>query len=474
MKRMNMEYRTKSVAMLLLSCCCLLSCLRPMAQDLAARLGRKAGELASDPQLTYAVIGIHVADAATGRTVFERNGRAGLLPASSQKVLTAAAALDLLGPEFRYTTKFGYTGQVAGGVLQGGLTVEGDGDPTLGSDRYRQSAPAMLEAALKDAMRKAGIREVRGGMTGHVPGFEKATIPRGWLWEDIGNYYGAGHGGLNWHENQYELWLRPGAREGDPVAISRTDPQLGGVVFDNELLSGKSGSGDEAYLYFKPGSPELVVRGSVPCCTGTFRIAGAVLDPVLFTLRQLQRLTGTEGPVEAFHRKEALDARAPRELYTHRSPALDSIVYWFLQRSVNLYGEAILHSLSLKADGKASFESGAERLRDFWAQRGIDREALRIVDGSGLSPQNRVTAEGLVRALLHARQRPWFPAFDKAMPVHNGIRMKSGSMGGVRSYAGYLKSGSGREYVFAVIVNNFSGPGAAVNRKLWSFLDTLK
>ena len=113
-------------------------------------------------------------------------------------------------------------------------------------------------------------------------------------------------------------------------------------------------------------------------------------------------------------------------------------------------------------------------MRDFWADKGIERHAVNIVDGSGLSPQNRVTAEALVKALLYARQRPWFPVFNRAMPVHNGIRMKSGSMGGVRSYAGYVKSGSGREYVFAVIVNNFSGTGASVNRKLWEMLDLLK
>lgn len=444
------------------------------AQDPAALLKKKSDELSADGQFRFAIMGFHVADAATGKTVFERNGRVGLLPASSQKVLTAAAALELLGPDFRYRTKFGYTGQVAGGLLDGRLTVEGDGDPTLGSDRFPGTAPAALEAALAAAMRKAGIRKVTGGIAGIIPGFEKASIPRGWLWEDIGNYYGAGHGGLNWHENQYELWLKPGAAEGDPVAITRTDPELHGITFDNELLTGRAGSGDEAYLFFKPGSPGLVVRGTVPCCQGTFRIAGAVMDPVLFTLRQLQRATGTEGPVEVFHRKGEYDTGRVQELYTHLSPSLDSVVYWFLQRSVNLYGEAFLHSMSLRAGGKASFEAGADGMRDFWADKGIERHAVNIVDGSGLSPQNRLTAEALVKALLYARQRPWFPAFNRAMPVHNGIRMKSGSMGGVRSYAGYVKSGSGREYVFAVIVNNFSGTGASVNRKLWEMLDLLK
>jgi D-alanyl-D-alanine carboxypeptidase/D-alanyl-D-alanine-endopeptidase (penicillin-binding protein 4) len=158
----------------------------------------------------------------------------------------------------------------------------------------------------------------------------------------------------------------------------------------------------------------------------------------------------------------------------HRSPSLDSINHWFLQKSVNLYGEALVHTISLKRKGRASFDGGVDELRDFWAGKGIDRRAVGIVDGSGLSPQNRVTAEALTRALRYAMGRPWFPAFDKAMPVHSGIRMKSGTMGGVRSYAGYIKGRDGREYVFAVIVNNFSGSGATLNRKLWDLLEALK
>ena len=445
-----------------------------MAQDPAAALGARLKVLLSDGQTTYAVLGVHVIDRATGKTVFDHNGRYGLVPASSQKVLTSIAALELLGPDFRYETRFSHRGDVVGGVLKGTLLVEGDGDPTLGSQRFRQSNAEAVTSALKTALSKAGITRAAGGIEAHLPGYEKATIPGGWLWEDIGNYYGAGHGGLNWHENQYELWLKPGDREGKPVAILHTDPLLEGEGFDNELVSAKPGSGDQAFLYFKPGRRELMVRGTVPCCTGSFRIAGAVMDPALFALRQIARLAGVEGEAAVHHPVQGLPRGGSRGLYVHRSPPLDSINHWFLQKSVNLYGEAFVHTLAKRTKGAASFTEGVGVVRDFWAERGIDARAVGIVDGSGLSPQNRVTAEALARAVAYAMGKPWFPVFERAMPVHNGIRMKSGSMGGVRSYAGFVRSRNGREYAFAVIVNNFSGQGAAMNRKLWELLEPLK
>lgn len=445
-----------------------------MAQDPSAALKRRIAAFEADAQMTHGILGIYVADAATGKLVHQHNGRVGLVPASSQKVVTAATAFELLGEDFRYHTKFGYAGPVVDGTLRGGIVVEGSGDPTMGSTRYRETTTIAMEGRIQAALRKAGITKVTGGVTGYTLGYERSTIPDGWLWEDIGNYYGAGHGALNWHENQYELWLKPGAKEGEPVELLKTDPILHGERFDNELRTGKAGSGDQAFLYFKPGKPELVVRGTIPCCIPGFRIAGAVVDPVTFTLRQIRKITGAEGDVQARSIPTAAELQSTQPLFTHQSPGLDSIVHGFLQKSVNLYGEALIHTLSAQKNGQASYEGGLELLKDFWESRGIGRHALNMADGSGLSPVNRVTAEALTKVLLYARQRPWFKAFDRAMPVHDGIRMKSGSMGGVRSYAGYVKSTAGKEYVFAVIVNNYSGSGASINRKLRELLDALK
>jgi D-alanyl-D-alanine carboxypeptidase/D-alanyl-D-alanine-endopeptidase (penicillin-binding protein 4) len=440
---------------------------------LKARLETAWVRFSSDPSMFSASIGIHVAEAGTGRAVFDRNGRIGLLPASSQKVLTAAAALELLGPDYRYKTEFLLSGKPVGGVMQGPLVVRGGGDPTLGGDRFAGTSPERVSALLAEALARVGITSLKGGVMGLAGEFPSQTIPDGWLWEDIGNYYGAGHGSLNWNENRYTLLLRPGAREGDPVGILSTDPLLQGEEFENGLVSGPAGSGDRAVLYFRPGTRTLVLKGSVPCCSPVFRISGAVMDPDLFAVHQISRRLGTTGGVGIW-RSPLSKSSELTPLLAVRSPGLDSIVHAFLQKSVNLYGEAMVRSLSRQAGGDGSYSDGLERLRSFWMSKGIDPRMLSLSDGSGLSPTNRVAPEALVQGLLYARSRPWFDAFDRAMPIHNGIRMKSGTMGGVRSYAGYLHSRDGRDYVFAVVVNHFSGPGSAAAERIRQFIAAIR
>ena len=475
---MNGEMKTRTrrlsaAARCLLACC--VAAADAGGQDVppSARLEAAWQRFAADPSLFAASIGVHVVEAASGRVLFDRNGRAGLVPASSQKLLTAAAALDLLGPSFRFETRFLLPDPPASGRPAGPLVVQGGGDPTLGSARFPGTAPEAVAARVLDALRQAGVTSLSGGvaaLTGEAP---HGSVPDGWLWEDIGNYYGAAPASLNWRENRYELLLRPGRRAGEPVAILSADPPLQGVPLGNELVTGPPGSGDRAGLYFTPGAQGLVVRGSVPCCLAEFRISGAVADPDLSAARALGRLLGTQGPAFVW-RRVPVGTPPLKPVLTYRSPPLDSILQPFLRQSVNLFGEALLRAVSVRGGGDGSHADGRERLLRFWVSKGIDVRMLSLHDGSGLSPLNRVSAEALARAVAYALQRPWFQAFDRAMPVHDGIRMKSGTMGGVRSYAGYLRVGDGRDYAFAVVVNHFSGPGAPVAERIRRFVAALR
>lgn len=433
------------------------------AQDAGKSVSAAVERLMADPSMRYAQLGVHLEEAGSGRVLYSHDGRVGLVPASSQKVVTAATAMELLGKDHRFETIFAHAGVPKGGIVEGPLVVIGGGDPTLGSDRFQATREQVVVAGLSAALDRADIRQFRGGIEGRIGAVERATIPPGWIWEDIGNYFGAGHAALNWHENRFTLWLRPGRQPGDPVTVDRTDPSMEGIRFHNELVSGAAGSGDNAWLFMRPGSSDMVVRGSVPCCVGQFKISGAVMDPVAFTLRRLQLIGRAPGPVRE-STERAMNGLTV--IHTLRSPGLDSIVREFLRESVNLFGEALVHAVSASGTSTATYEDGLARMRRLWQERGIDPEALRMADGSGLSPRNRVTAESLVKVLQDARKRSWFQAFEQALPVHDGIRMKSGSMTGVRSYAGYIRGTDGTMRVFSVIVNNYSGNGAVMSRRL--------
>jgi D-alanyl-D-alanine carboxypeptidase/D-alanyl-D-alanine-endopeptidase (penicillin-binding protein 4) len=165
---------------------------------------------------------------------------------------------------------------------------------------------------------------------------------------------------------------------------------------------------------------------------------------------------------------------AQQELITLLSPPLDSINYWFLKKSINLYGEALVKTMAWEKSGLGSTGKGVDIVRTFWSEHGIDKSAVNIIDGSGLSPQNRVTSDAEVKVLQYAKTRPWFSAFYNALPEYNGMKMKSGSIGGARAFAGYHTAKDGKQYILSIIVNNYDGSAGEVVKKMFKVLDVLK
>ena len=465
-----MQYSKPIVFFLLL-----LLALSPLAfSQSPPRLREAVSKFAADPQLKHASWSLVVADAASGRILFDHNGDMGLAPASTLKVLTSITALELLGPTHRFETKVGYSGVLTAGELTGNLVVQGSGDPSFGSWRYPLSKSEGILEQLKDQIIGKGIRSVKGAILVDSSGWNEASIPDGWIWQDIGNYYGAGSFPLNWHENQYDILLSSGAQPGDPVRIVATSPELQGMELVSMLHSGPKGSGDNAYVYGVPGTSKAVIRGTIPVQESRFSISASMADPGLQFASQL--VTGLEQAGIRFSGdglyRSGANTAPVTPLYVHRSPALDSLVYWFLRKSINLYGEAFLRALA--GDPAHATKKGVERLRDFWKQQGIAPEALQVVDGSGLSPQNRITALALVQALQYARKASWYPAFYEALPVYNGMKLKSGTINGAKAYAGYHKAANGKQYSIAILVNNYSGSSAALINKMYKVLDQLK
>ena len=150
------------------------------------------------------------------------------------------------------------------------------------------------------------------------------------------------------------------------------------------------------------------------------------------------------------------------------------MVYWLNRKSVNLYAEALLKTLAEKQEKVAGTTQGIAAMQRFWQSRGIAAAELRIYDGSGLSPLNRVTTAALVKVLQQARGRNWYPGFYHSLPSPNGQKLKSGSMAGVKGYCGYARDKAGNDYILAFLVNNYSGSPAAITQKMYKVLNALK
>jgi serine-type D-Ala-D-Ala carboxypeptidase/endopeptidase (penicillin-binding protein 4) len=450
------------------------------AQNISKKLQSAWQKFESDSQLRNAISSLYVIDAKTGKVIFDKNSKIGLAPASTQKVITSATAYELLGKKFRYQTYIGYDIGIDKQELSGNLYLIGNGDPTLGSWRWPGTTEPVVLKKITDALVKNNIKTIRGDVWIDDFQFGINPVPDGWIWQDIGNYYGAGAWGFNWHENQYDVVLK-GTEEGSLTQVD-SFPLLADYKFGNFIKTGKKGSGDNGYIYFTPYSHAGFATGTVPPSENGFTISGSDPHPakqfgsLLFKQLKKEKIQ-INGSLKIY--SDSVFARAPVRkpmfiLDSISSPDLDGMNYWFLMKSINLYGEAFLKTISHKKSYGGSTEEGVDILKDFWKSKGIESTELNLKDGSGLSPLNRVTTHAEVMVLAFARKQNWFNGYYKSFPDFNDMKMKSGTITGVKSFCGYHRSKSGQEYIFSFIVNNYNGSSDSLVQKMYKVLDELK
>jgi D-alanyl-D-alanine carboxypeptidase/D-alanyl-D-alanine-endopeptidase (penicillin-binding protein 4) len=311
------------------------------------------------------------------------------------------------------------------------------------------------------------------------PGIDSLPSQEGWILQDLGNYYGAPATRCTWRENQYDILLRSGKKLGDPVVVINKDDLPSEIEsFRNKLSSAAAGTGDNAYIYPPLGTGSHLLKGTIPVNENRFSISGSVQDGDRYFGEQLLSKLKLEG-FEMEEGNSSVIVRQPKTetavLASLLSPAIDSLSYWFLRKSINLYGEAFVKTIGEKKLGNWSTDAGLAAMRRFWAAQGIDSNALRMQDGSGLSPQNRVTTEALSKVLWYAARQSWYADYLEGFPLYNGMKMKSGTISGVKGFCGYHRSKKdGKEYIFAILVNNYTGSSSALVGKMYRVLDVMK
>lgn len=461
---------------------CALACAAPAG---AFNLNSAVKEMAARPGLQNASWGISVKDAATGRGILERDAQKNLIPASILKVFVTAAAFDLLGPGYRFKTGVYYDGDISNGSLNGNIYIMGAGDPSLGSQFIKDARSADDTFRLwADAIKAKGINVINGAVVGDDSLFE-SVLPGSWAWEDIGNYYAAGPSALTINDNLYKLYFKPGENPGDKADVLRTEPYLPEMTFENYVLTGPAGSGDNGYIYAFPGRYEAVLRGTVPQGPEEFPIKGALPDPALFAARSfggfLSR-AGINADKKPYKTGEAHAGKPELVTETEGSPLAD-IVRVLNKRSFNLYAELLLRRLAVSRGLKGTAAAGIKVLKDFLAAQGADTSELKLVDASGLSRVNMTKAANFTDLLCSVSKKKYFEAFRDTLVFPDdpeatgyirrlgsdsllaaGLRIKSGSMSGVRAYAGYLQTRKGRTLAFTFIVNSYSAASADIDK----------
>lgn len=461
----------KKLALLLLIVSSVLNLAR--AQNLPSKLQSAYTKFAANHQLKYANFAFSVIDNKSGKTLFSKNENTGLAPASTLKVITAATALDLLGEDFTFKTHIFYRGEIKNGTLNGDLIIKGGGDPTLGSNRWDKTQKNQILNKILFNLQQKGINRITGYVIGDASAWDTQTLPIGWIWQDMGNYYGAGTSALCWGENYFELGFLPGKTAGAAV---KTDPKSAVYPFleiNNELTTGTYGSGDQVYAYAAPYSSDIFLRGTYDIDLKK-QIGVALPNPPLAMAYDVAHFLQVNGYGSEDFKAQILpaDNKGHQLLFSISSPPLSEIIYWFNQKSINLYGEQLVRIIGEKLGKNPSTIEGIKVINDYWEKKGIDPDALRILDGSGLSPSDRVTTLTMAKVLSFSRNQPWFNTYLKSIPLYNNQKMKSGTIANVLAYSGF--SGSGNEISFSLMVNNYSGSTTQMRQKMYEFLNALK
>nr|WP_157536043.1 D-alanyl-D-alanine carboxypeptidase/D-alanyl-D-alanine-endopeptidase [Mucilaginibacter sp. L294] len=452
------------------------------AQTLQQNIQKAFTRLQQDSQCRYASVSLTVLDAKTGEQVFAGNPDMGLAPGSTLKTVTSITAFNVLGKDFQFQTQLGYTGAIsADGTLTGDIIIKGGGDPTLGSWRWASTKEGVVLNTMASALKKAGIKKINGRVIGDNGSFKSQSIPDGWIWQDLGTYYGAGIAGLCWRENQFDILLKTG-NVGSTISIAGTNPETNYLQYKSELTTGAAKTGDLAYPYLPAyGSKVMYLRGTYAVDQTKKRVAAAIPDPAFDAALRLTDTLKSIGITVSSEPQSSLILVdkgqtvpvATKSITTIQSPELSKIVYWLNQKSINLYAEQLLATIAVKAGKPASTTDGVDAMKDFWELKGIDKRSMNIFDGSGLSPEDRITTGTMARVLQSARREAWFNDFYESLPVYNDMKMKSGSINSVQAYAGF-QTHNGRQLCFSIMVNNYYGPGSGIREKMFRVLNELK
>lgn len=412
-------------------------------------------------------VGLQVVDVLTGEEVFSRGADDLLVPASTMKVLTAAAALKTLGPAYRFTTDVYTDADVElqpNGRLPGNLYVKGHGDPTFVVEK--------LWKLVRD-LRLNGVSRIDGDVvfddsfhsgTGSLPGWDKK------LDIERGPAYFSTLGALSLNMNTAVMIVGPGAEVGGKARIELETKTMGNVVIENKLTTGREGSRRRIDIerVVEGGKTRFTLDGSIPQDAKRLRYRRTVGDPTAHFMSAFQRMLKDEGIKVSGRFTRGVTPFEAEMLLHVPSPPLVSVLMDMNKYSLNFQAEQVLRTLGAEAEGEGSTEAGVRAVHQYLERLGVDKKQAVLINGSGLSRDSKIAPSVLTAVLVDmARDRKVGAEFIASLSIGgvdgtlwrrlrdqpSRMRGKTGTLDGVHCLAGYIDSDGGRRYAFAFLTN---------------------
>jgi D-alanyl-D-alanine carboxypeptidase/D-alanyl-D-alanine-endopeptidase (penicillin-binding protein 4) len=427
-------------------------------QDLDSRLDA----VLKNRALSGAQVGALVVSRDDGRVLYQRAADRALVPASNQKILTSIAMLSALGPTYRFTTEVFADAPIdaEGGV--GVLAIRGGGDPALTSEQMWRLAADL---------RLLGLRRVRQGLLLDASAFDDERWHPSWGAISARAYH-APVAALSANYGAFSVTVEPGVKTGEPARV-RLDPPVRYLRLKNQASTGDRRAPVSLAVDRKiVGTAEdVVVSGVIRVSSDRKHYYKSVIDPVRYAGSVLRMQLEANGITVEGENRLGRVGDSMTSLLGFEGKSLADIVKLFLKYSSNPMGEGLVKALDVHNGGVGSWSTGVAALRTELARLGLDVDRLSIVDGSGLSYQNRVTPRALVSALRIGDASFRFgPEFLAALPIAaadgtleeravgaaHQVRAKTGLLTRITSLSGYAETADGEQRVFSILVNGFT------------------
>jgi D-alanyl-D-alanine carboxypeptidase/D-alanyl-D-alanine-endopeptidase (penicillin-binding protein 4) len=420
--------------------------------------------IVANAEVGNSTVGAIFVDVATGHVIYHTNADTLMNPASNAKLITAAAALSLLGPEYRFETAL--YGDVDGAVIDGPLYLRGRGDPSL-------TIPDLWELAAE--LRRTGVRVIRGDLIVDDSFFDNDTEPPAFDQQpNERSYFRAPVGALNINRNVVTVFVRPAGAAGRPGLVT-VEPE-GYMDITNDTMTTEAGRGSIRFST-RPGGEGTRARlwGNIPEGSRPVRQRSRIDNPSMFAGAALAEALNTLGIRLRGRVREGVMSPPVRMLAYHRSDALSSLLWIVGKFSDNFTAETVLKTMGAQRAGAGSWDRATAAVADYLAEIGLQPNEYQYTNGSGLFDANRFSPRQMATLLRAVWQdqtiRSEFIAqlatggvdgtlrtrFREAPALRN-VRAKTGTLAAVTALSGYVLAPNGRAPIaFSILVNGARG-----------------
>jgi len=443
-----------------------------------ASLGARIDQALTDSSLAQSSVGLKIVSLENGETLYQQNPTKLFHPASNMKLLTTAAALDHLGPSFRFkTTLAADSVAIQDSAVVGNLYFKGFADPTLDDESLLQ---------MVGQMQAAGVAHVTGNLVCDASYLDTLRLGVGWMWDDTNGTDWAPISAFSINHNTITITVEPGRNLDDTLDVRLQPPtnfmridNTGTTVDSADTVSIRSFSVERDWQIPR----DIVrVRGGLAIRSRRIEKVTDVVEPTLYAGTRLAEIMREENI--DFHGR-ILKTEQPDStiaIATHLSVPLGELMMRINKPSDNLYAELLLKTLAAEVKGPPGTAAGGLAVvKEVLSRADVDSNDVYLADGSGVSRYNLISPDHIVKLLtamhsdfrIQAEFKASLPIAGrdgtltnrmKDTPAAGKLRAKTGTLRGVSTLSGYTTTDDGEPLVFSMMMQHFVGAASHVRQ----------